>query len=146
MSTSQVFDPVSLFYSYSHADEPIRREIEKHLATLKRLGLIHSWHDRQIGPGDEWKKEIDRELERADIILLLLSPDFVASDYCYEVEAKRALERHNQDQATVIPIVLRPVDLRVSRFPNFRCYLGEPCLSAIVRSTRPLKRSRRESD
>jgi hypothetical protein len=112
MNTKQIFEPVSLFYSYSHVDEQIRDQLDKHLATLRRLGLIKTWHDRCIGPGDKWNQSISDELEKADIILLLVSPDFIASDYCYSVEAKRALERHSRNEATVIPVVIRPVDFR----------------------------------
>jgi hypothetical protein len=91
MNPDQVLRPVSIFYSYSHVDGPIRDQLEKHLASLKRLGVIETWHDRQIGPGEEWKTEIDQHLKSADIILLLVSPDFIASNYCYEIEANEAL-------------------------------------------------------
>ena len=120
MNSYQVLNPVSIFYSYSHADGPIRDELEKHLATLKRLGLVETWHDRQIGPGEEWKSEIDQHLISADIILLLVSPDFIASNYCYEIEATKALERHRRDEATVIPVVIRPVDFRGLPFANLQ--------------------------
>lgn len=102
--------PVRLFYSYAHADEPFRDELEKHLSTLRRSGLIEEWHDRQIGAGQEWEKQIDENLEAADLVLLLVSPDFLSSDYCYEVEMKRALERHARDEALVVPVILRPAD------------------------------------
>lgn len=102
--------PVRLFYSYAHADEAFRDELEKHLSTLRRSGLIEEWHDRQIGAGQEWEKQIDRNLEAADLVLLLVSPDFLSSDYCYEVEMKRALERHARDEALVVPVILRPSD------------------------------------
>ncbi|HEX2571440.1 MAG TPA: toll/interleukin-1 receptor domain-containing protein, partial [Polyangia bacterium] len=81
-----------------------------HLAPLRRQGLIGVWHDRQIDAGTEWQGAIDEELERADVILMLVSPNFVASDYCYDVEMKRAMERHGEGTARVIPIVVRPVD------------------------------------
>ena len=141
MSASDVFDPVSMFYSYSHADESIRLEIEKHLATLRRVGLIQPWHNRRIGPGDEWKKEINRELERADIILLLLSPDFIASDYCFEIEARRALERHALDQATVIPILVRPVDLKGLPFSNLQML---PRGAAVISTPRSMDEALKE--
>jgi internalin A len=98
----------SLFISYSHKDESLRNELDTHLKILQRSELIDVWHDRKIEAGDDWKKKIDENLERADIILLLLSPDFIASDYCHEIEAKRALERHRQGEARVIPVVFRP--------------------------------------
>jgi internalin A len=77
---------------------------------LQRRGLISSWHDRLIGPGQEWKKQISRSLEQADVILALVSADFIASDYCYDIEMTRALERHDAGLATVIPVVVRDVD------------------------------------
>src|SRR5215467_2109963 len=101
---------VELFYSYAHEDESFRDEIEKHLSILKRNGLIVAWHDRRIGAGDEWRNQIDAHARSADIILLLISPDFLASDYCYNIEMKLALERHATGAAVVVPIILRPVD------------------------------------
>lgn len=99
-----------LFFSYSHADEQLRDTLERHLAGLKRQGFIDTWHDRRILAGDELHGAIAQELENADIILLLVSADFLASDYCYDVEMQRALERHNAGEARVIPVILRPCD------------------------------------
>lgn len=99
---------VKLVFSYAHADEALRNELEKHLAPLKRQGLIEPWHDRRIVPGQEFVCEIERHFEDADIVLLLVSPDFINSDYCYDVEMKRAIERHQRGQAVVIPVILRP--------------------------------------
>ncbi|MGA7498026.1 MAG: toll/interleukin-1 receptor domain-containing protein [Isosphaeraceae bacterium] len=101
---------IRLFYSYSHKDEELRKELEEHLSLLRRQGVISGWHDRMIGAGEEWKGQLDKNLEEAQIILLLISPSFLASDYCYDIETKRALERHDKDEATVIPVLLRPVD------------------------------------
>ena len=75
--------PKSLFYSYSHRDEDLRSKLETHLAVLRRGGLIAEWHDRKIEAGDEWRKAIDGHLMSADIVLLLVSADFIASDYCW---------------------------------------------------------------
>src|SRR5262245_50373765 len=97
--------PIKIFYSYSHKDEGLRNELEKHLSVLKRSGVIAGWHDRKIVRGAEWSSEIDEHLETADIILLLVSSDFIASDYCYEIEMKRAMERHALRTARVIPII-----------------------------------------
>jgi len=77
---------------------------------LKRQGFISGWHDRRITAGDEWKAEIDEHLETAKVILLLISANFIASDYCYDVEMKRSLERHEEGTARVIPIILSPCD------------------------------------
>lgn len=103
-------EPIQLFYSYSHEDESLRSELEKHLMSLKRQELISYWHDRRIGAGSEWAREIDKHLENSQIILLLISADFLASDYCYDFEMRRALQKHEAGEATVIPIILRPAD------------------------------------
>src|SRR5579859_1437165 len=108
--------PVEVFYSYAHEDEVLRNELEKHLSILQRLGLISSWHDRQIVAGTDWAKAIDTHLETASLILLLVSSDFLVSDYCYGVEMKRALERHQMKEARVIPILLRPVEWKGAPF------------------------------
>ena len=107
---------IRLFYCYSHRDERLRNRLESHLAVLKRNGLIESWHDRKIGAGNEWKNSIDTNLEAADVILLLVSADFLNSEYCYDVEMKRALERHEQGSAKVIPVILRACDWTASPF------------------------------
>ena len=96
--------------SYSHADEALRDELEKHLAGLLRQGVITTWHDRRIAPGEELHGLIDEHLNAADIVLLLVSADFLDSDYCYDVEMTRAMERHERGEARVIPVILRPCD------------------------------------
>lgn len=106
----------TVFFSYSHADENLRDRLEVHLSALKRQGAIEAWHDRRIKAGDNLTGAIHKELERADIILLLVSPDFINSDYCYDVEMKRALERHEADDARVIPIILRHCDWHSTPF------------------------------
>jgi len=113
-------DPVMVFYSYSHKDEELRGSLDEHLTILKREGFISSWHDKAIGPGEEWKNKIDENLDTADIILLLISSSFIASDYCYDVEMKRALERHTAGQAKVIPILLRPVVWQIAPFAKLQ--------------------------
>ena len=107
---------VEVFISYSHVDEPFRRQLDAHLAQLQRNGVIDSWHDRKIAAGAELDRAIDARLESADIILLLVSSDFLASDYCYEREMRRALERHEQNSAVVIPVIIRHVDWDASPF------------------------------
>ncbi|MGJ8528609.1 toll/interleukin-1 receptor domain-containing protein [Maritalea sp.] len=100
----------TLFFSYSHADEDLRDMLEKHLAALKHQGLIEFWHDRRISAGTELDGAIDKNLNDAGVILLLVSSDFIASRYCYDVEMKRAMERHQKNDAVVIPVILRPCD------------------------------------
>jgi len=105
-----------LFFSYSHQDEQLRDKLEIHLSALKRQGLIDTWHDRRILAGDELDGAIAQNLEAADIILLLVSADFLASAYCYDVEMQRAIERHHAGEARVIPVILRPCDWRDAPF------------------------------
>jgi hypothetical protein len=100
----------TLFFSYSHVDESLRDQLETHLAGLQRQGIISSWHDRRIAAGTELKEAIDSHIDTSDVILLLISPNFIASDYCYEREMTRALERHERGEARVIPVILRPCD------------------------------------
>ena len=106
----------SVFFSYSHVDESYRDQLEVHLAMLKRQGVISTWHDRRLVAGDALDAGIRRELDQADIILLLVSPHFLASDYCYGMEMTRALERHGQGSARVIPIILRPCEWQQAPF------------------------------
>jgi len=108
--------PVTVFYSYDHKDTVLVDELEKHLSLLQRQGIISAWYDRQIVPGTNWAHAIDSHLNKATIILLLVSPDFLASDYCYQVEMQRALERGKKGEARVIPVLLRPVDLHAVPF------------------------------
>ena len=100
----------TIFFSYSHVDESLRDQLEVHLAMLKRQGLIEAWHDRRIKAGDDVDVSIAAELERAEVILLLVSPDFLASKYCYDVEMSRAMERQQAGDARVIPVILRHCD------------------------------------
>ena len=112
--------PLRVFYSYSQKDETLRNELGTSLKILERRELIVSWYDRMIRPGDKWADEIDRNLETADIILLLSSADFIASDYCYAREMTRALERHKADEASVIPIYLRDANLNGVPFAHIQ--------------------------
>ena len=102
-------EQAELFISYAHKDEPLRQHLEQHLSALQRQGIINIWHDRKIDAGYEWKRTIDAHLSTANIILLLISPDFIASDYCYSIEMTYAMQRHERNEAHVIPIILRPV-------------------------------------
>jgi hypothetical protein len=99
---------VKLFYCYAHEDELLRDELEKHLAALKRSGHISSWYDRQIQAGTEWQQEIETHLTSANLILPLISPDFLYSDAC-DTEMQKALALHLAGRARVLPILLRPV-------------------------------------
>lgn len=108
MSSPHASEPIEVFCSYSHKDEELLEGLREQLAELKRRKVIVEWHDREIGSGKEWEGEIRNHLESASVILLLLSPSFLASDYCNDVEMGRALERHEAGEARVIPVILRP--------------------------------------
>lgn len=123
--------PLKVFYSYSHnkIDNKLSEVLAKHLRVLERENMIIGWYDRKIGPGKEWKDLIDKRLEEADIILLLISADFFDSDYCYNVEKKRAMKRHRAGEVCVIPVILRPVEWKSSQ-------LGK--LQALPNNGRPV--------
>src|SRR3989442_12154966 len=98
-----------IFFCYAHEDEQLLKILKMHLKPLQHEGLIDVWYDRDISAGEEWEQEISKQLSAAQIILLLVSPDFINSDYCYGIEMKRALERHKRGEARVIPVILRPI-------------------------------------
>lgn len=100
----------TVFFSYSHKDEQLRDDLEVQLTMLKREGLIEAWHDRRIPAGSNLDVAISDKLEQADVILLLASPDFLASEYCWGTEVRRAMERHDAGEALVIPVILRPCE------------------------------------
>jgi replicative DNA helicase len=102
--------PASIFFSYSHKDECFKEQLETHLSILQRRGLISTWNDRKILAGQDWESIIASQLDCADIVVFLISSDFIASDYCYGKEMLRALEKHERGEAKVIPIIVRPVD------------------------------------
>src|SRR5438046_426041 len=108
--------PVTLFYSYAPEDALLCDQLEKHLSLLRHRGVITTWHNRQITLGFDSSKEINQRLNTASLILLLISSDFLASDYCYGVEMQYALERQHAGIAHVIPILLRPVDWQGTPF------------------------------
>lgn len=110
----------SVFFSYSHADEALRDQLEKQLAILKRQGIIETWHDRRIGAGEDIHSNIDAHINTDEIILLLISPDFLASDYCYDIEMQRAMERHDKGEAIVIPVILRACDWHTAPFGKLK--------------------------
>ena len=99
-----------IFISYAHKDEDLKKELEKHLSELERQGIVTTWSDEQIRPGEELDSAIQKKLERADIILLLVSPDFLTSTYCREVETVKALEQRHTRGSITIPVILRPCD------------------------------------
>lgn len=113
---------IELFFSYSHRDEDLRNKLEIHLSILKRQGIIQTWHDRKIEAGTEWANVIDEQMKKADIILLLISPDFLYSDYCYDIELDLAMQRHAAGEACVIPVILRSVDWKGGKFGQLQAF------------------------
>lgn len=109
-----------IFVSYARVDEPHRVRLNVHLAPLVREGLIDLWSDRAIAPGSDWARDIERELAVADIVLLLVTPDFVASVYCFEKELTEALRRHEEDGVRILPVLVKPVDLANLPFGKFQ--------------------------
>jgi hypothetical protein len=118
-----------IFISYSHKDEEFRDQLEKHLKPLLRQGIIKTWHDRKIDVGEEWMEEIERNLDEADVILLLISADYLASDFLYDIEMRRAMQRHESGAATILPVIIRPVNWETSPIAN---------LQALPREGRPV--------
>lgn len=101
--------PTEIFFSYSHHDRDEMLILDQHLSGLKRQGLVTVWHDGQITPGADWSNSIHENLERAQVVVLLISRNFLASDYCYSKEMHRALERHRKGDIEVIPVILNHV-------------------------------------
>jgi TIR domain/Putative peptidoglycan binding domain len=99
--------PLSLFLSYAHADALIVEALRKHLAPLHHEGIIEHWHDRDLKPGELWDDEISARLESADIVIALISADFVASEYAYGRELRRALELHRLGELVLVPVIAR---------------------------------------
>lgn len=100
---------IKLFYCYAREDKALRDKLQVHLSDLRRRYQLIDWYDREILPGENWEQAIDHHLSTADVILLLISPDFMNSDYCYGIEMQRALERHQAGTCSVIPILIRPI-------------------------------------
>lgn len=100
----------SIFISYAHADEDLKKELDKHLKVLKRSGKIETWNDRELIAGQQWDDVILAELNKSNIILLLISVDFNASDFIWDKELAAAMQRHEAGTAHVVPVILRKCD------------------------------------
>ena len=127
--TPRAADAVTVFVSYAHADERLRKKLGRQLSVLEHEGIVAMWHDRMIGAGTEWAGAIDDRLDAARVILLLVSPDFIDSKYCRDVELKHALVRHERREALVVPIILRPVSFKNMPFAK---------LQALPRDAKPV--------
>ena len=112
--------PFDVFISYAHKDRKLRDELAVHLGNLRHQHVISDWFDGDIAPGTEWEQEILEHLRTAKIILLLISAHFMASPFCWDIEMKEAIARHEAKQARVIPIVLRPTDWKDAPFAKLQ--------------------------
>jgi len=110
-----------IFISYAHADITYQKELVKRLKPLKRKGEIILWHDGAIKTGEEWDSAIKQHLEDADIIIIMLSADFIASDYIYEHELPRIVERRRNGEIQLIPIVARSITLDDTGIEMYQC-------------------------
>ena len=122
-------NPIKIFYSYAHEDQAYAEELIKHLSFLERKKKIKGWYDRKISLGSNWQEEINQNLDYAQIILMLLSPDFINSDYCYETETIRAIEKHRNKEAILIPLIIRPCLWRETEFNE---------IQALPRNAQPI--------
>lgn len=112
--------PLKIFYCYSHVDEVIRDELQKHTKMLERRGIITNWHDRKILPSQTWDKEISEKLSESDIVILIISADFISSDYCFEVEMQEALKLHKEGKLRIIPVCARTCDWKDAPFSHIQ--------------------------
>ncbi len=120
---------IEIFLCYAHEDEELQQRLVKQLRSLQHQDLVSLWYDRNISAGSEWESEINAHLDTAQIILVLVSPDFMDSHYCYSIEMERAIERHKQANAHVIPIILRPTEWQTSPLKN---------LNALPKDAKPV--------
>jgi hypothetical protein len=122
-------EPLSLFCSYAHDDAGYLSDLQDHLAPMRRERLIEIWSDLEIVPGTEWDATIAAQLERASIVVLLITPRFIQSDYAWGREMHRALERHEAGEARVVPVIVRPVDWQHSPLAK---------LQAVPKNAKPI--------
>lgn len=109
-----------LFISYSHADADPLGRLHKHLAQLQREGSVEGWYDRDISVGGRLDDEIERELAQADIFIACVSPDYLASNYCYDRELAVALEREQRGELAIVPVILEPSDWLATSLAKFK--------------------------
>jgi hypothetical protein len=126
-----------IFYSYSNDDEDHLQALINHLSLLRSEGKISEWYSKKILPGDDWNESISRQLDLAQIFLLLISPSFMASKYIWDKELKRALERQRSGESLIVPVILTSCDWRTSPFGRFQ---------ALPTNGRPVTRWRNHND
>lgn len=111
---------VEVFFSYAHVDEELMSAVRRQMIIYERNGRLVKWYDRKIPPGDLWRESIDSRIRQAKVILLFLSPHFIESRYCFEIEGNIALERARCGEATVIPVILRPCAWQETPYAAFQ--------------------------
>lgn len=109
-----------LFISYSHADDALLQRLHKHLAQLQRDGSVAGWYDRDIRAGERFDSEIERKLVEADVFLACVSPDYIASNYCFEKELQTALAREARGELAIVPVVFEPCEWRETDLRQFK--------------------------
>lgn len=112
-------DKVSVFLSYCHVDEDYKNKLNIHLAPLKKMNKIKEWNDRELIVGSQFNNIIKKHLEEDDIIVLLISADFINSEYCYDIEMQKAIERCKNGQCKIIPVIVRPCLWQITPLKDF---------------------------
>lgn len=110
----------TVFISYSHRDREWLERLQVHLKPLERAGLVQRWDDTMIRPGQTWQQEIDQALQSARVAVLLISADFLASDFIADNELPPLLQRHENDGAVILPLILSPS--RFGKTPSLVCF------------------------
>ncbi len=112
--------PIKVFISYSRKDKEYKEELLEFLAPMRRNNVIQIWNDKDIVPGEQWEDELLERLTTADIVIFLVSPSLLNSDYIHRVEIKGAMERHKKGELVIIPILIRNSDFAESDFKTFQ--------------------------
>ena len=108
--------PYDLFYCYADEDKALLNKLETHLSALKREGLIRSWSKQGISPGTNWQYELNNQINRASIILLLVSSNFTHSEHVYNFEIERVVKKRQTKKAIIIPVLIRSCDWEEVKF------------------------------
>jgi len=124
-------NPINIFIAYSHKDEAYLNELRAQLKILERRGIVNTWHDGKIIAGQKWDAVIEDKLAHSDIFLMLLSADFINSDYAYGKEMKQALERHERGEATIIPIIARDCAWELTPLAELQAPVQGKALSSV---------------
>lgn len=111
---------VKVFISYSHKDKEYKDELESHLSMMIRNGEIDQWNDKMIEPGEKWDESINESLDKAELLIFLVSSDFLNSEYCYGIETARSIAKHHENKATIIPVIIRHCDWQSSKLAQFQ--------------------------